>query len=432
MQQKLSMSPDFVVRPMAKEAERRTYRRYAHITFNPAGDIEAATERRMAFAEQQASFRAELTRGAFLGDTFLGGYNIAERMLCVGPACASKLLTSCLGAVVTLPEHRQQGVAVAMLNDAISFAQANKHALLLLHGIPNFYHRFGFMDVIEEAEHTISRQLIEAQPASSYTVRHATPDDAPALLDMYQRHYGFYTGSFERDETYQKHFIRYRTSTAPVLTLDTNNAPRGYMMLFQHPDAYHIFEVAADDWEATLALLQHSLQLNMQINSEYSQVSWPLPLNSPTFFLLSDHLHVLTTISHKPNAGWMARIGDTHMLVEAMIPAWKAYWLNRPHSLEWSGTLALSIEDAGYAGISHFLLGLDSTGVYLLDQMTSTTHAAHTVKVSQQVFLQLIFGHRPISWAAKQEGQHIPEHIQPILAALFPTGNTWLSGSDAF
>lgn len=432
MQQKLTSSPDFTVRPMTDADERRIYRRLAHITFNHPADIEAATERRMVFAEQQAAFRPELTRGAFLGNTFLGGYNIAERKLCISPSCSSRLLTTCIGAVVTLPEYRKQGIAVAMLNDAIAFAQTHKHTLLLLHGIPNFYHRFGFVDVLEDVEHIVSRQLIEAQPASPYIIRVATPDDTPALLDMYQRHYSSYTGSFERDETYQKHLLRHRFNTPPIVTLDANNTPRGYMLLLQHGNTYDAIEVATDDWSATLALLQHHLNINVQTNNEYQEISWPLPLNSRTFYMLADRIHTVTRISHKPDAGWMARVGDVPSLVEAMIPAWKIHWLHRPHTLEWSGTLAISIDDAGYSGISHFLLGLDATGVYLLDQMTSTTHAAQSVRVSQQIFMQLIFGHRPVSWAARQKGQHIPENIQPVLDALFPTGNGFIPGSDAF
>lgn len=432
MQPKLTASPDFTVRPMTERDERRIYRRLAHITFNHPANIEAATERRMDFAEQQAAFRPELTRGAFLGNTFLGGYNIAERKLCISPSCSSRLLTTCIGAVVTLPEYRQQGVAVAMLHDAIAFAQTHKHALLLLHGIPDFYHRFGFVDVLEDIEHTVSRQLIEAQPVSPYTVREATLDDAPVLLDMYQRHYGSYTGSFERDETYQKHHLRYRSSVTPVLALDTHNTPQGYMLLFRRENDYDAYEVAANDWSATLALLQHHLNINIQLNNDYNETSWPLPLDSHTFYVLADNIHTVTHISHKPNAGWMARVGNVSTLIEAMIPAWKTHWLHRPHALEWSGTLGISIDDTGYSGISHFLLGLDATGVYLLDQMTSTTHAAHTVRVSQQIFMQLLFGHRPVSWAARQIGQHIPENIQPVLDALFSTGNGFIPGSDAF
>ena len=432
MQQKITASPDFTVRPMTDADERRIYRRFAHITFNHPVDIEAATDRRMAFTEQQATYRPELTRGAFLGNTFLGGYNIAERKLCISPSCSSHLLTTCIGAVVTLPEYRQRGIAVAMLNDAIAFAQTHKHALLLLHGIPNFYHRFGFVDVLEDIEHTISRQLIEAQPTSPYTIRNATPDDTPVLLDIYKRHYGSYTGSFGRDETYQKHLIRHRFNTSPAVVLDTNNIPRGYIVLLKGGEGYDAIEVAADDWLATLALLQHHLHINVELNNEYQEISWPLPLNSRTFYMLADSIHTETRISHTPDAGWMARVGDVPTLVEAMIPAWKTHWLNRSHTLEWSGTLAISIDDAGYSGVSHFLLGLDATGVYLLDQMTSTTHAAHTVRISQQMFMQLIFGHRPVSWAARQQGQHIPENIQPILNALFPTGNGFIPGSDAF
>ena len=54
------------------------------------------------------------------------------------------------------------------------------------------------------------------------------------------------------------------------------------------------------------------------------------------------------------------------------------------------------------------------------------------VRFSQQVFAQLVFGFRPVTWAAMQAGQHVPDELVPILDVLFPHKQSWIAGSDYF
>jgi hypothetical protein len=54
------------------------------------------------------------------------------------------------------------------------------------------------------------------------------------------------------------------------------------------------------------------------------------------------------------------------------------------------------------------------------------------VRFAQQVFTQLIFGFRPVTWAAVQVGQHIPDEIVPVLDVLLPLKKSWIAGSDYF
>ena len=58
----------------------------------------------------------------------------------------ARLLTGCIGAVVTYPDHRHLGVATALMHDALAYAQSHHYALLLLDGIPKFYYRYGYDD----------------------------------------------------------------------------------------------------------------------------------------------------------------------------------------------------------------------------------------------------------------------------------------------
>ena len=80
------------------------------------------------------------------------------------------MIIGCIGGVYTRAEFRNQGVATALMHDAIEYAQAHKYSLLLLDGIPNFYHRYGYCDVYDLSTQEINRRAILALPEGSYTV----------------------------------------------------------------------------------------------------------------------------------------------------------------------------------------------------------------------------------------------------------------------
>lgn len=151
-------------------------------------------------------YREEQVRSAYRDGKQLGGYRIYERMLRVG---AARLLTGCVGGIYTRAEVRNQGVATALMRDALAYAQAHDYALLLLDGIPKFYHRYGYCDIYYLSTQQLDRQAILALPQSSYTVRQATTDDAASLLALYERQFGPYTGSFERSLEQQAHWIHH-------------------------------------------------------------------------------------------------------------------------------------------------------------------------------------------------------------------------------
>lgn len=422
MSLKHAESPDFVIRPLQTPAERDAYYMLALQTFHSDVDAVEALPRRRRFVENNPTFQAHSLRGAFLGNTLLGGCHVDERVLRIGSA---RLLTGCIGSVVTDAEHRNQGVAAALLRDVVIYAQEHSYALLLLDGIGQFYHRFGFIDVFDPTIHTIENKVIQAQAASPYSVRQATFEDIPALLELYQRHYASYPAAFERGRVFQERLFHDRGWMKPYLAINSKGMVHGHIMLNVQPQIPAAYEVAADDWDATLALLQqHARLVQDRPAEENSTISWPLPTNSYTYYLLSDRFQVRSQVTHTPDADWMARIGHLPTLIDALLPLWNERW--QQHSPIRSGVLALTIEDTS------FLLGADAMGIHLLDPMTSSAYAARQIKVSQQVLTQLLFGYRPVSWAIKQQGQIIAEDLHSILDILFPQTPAWIAGSDAF
>ncbi len=92
---------------------------------------------------------------------------------------------------------------------ALAYARQHGYPLLLLDGIPKFYHRYGFCDVYDLSTQEMDRQAIQALSASPYAVRQARPEDAASLLALYERQFGSYTGSFARSLEHQMHWMRH-------------------------------------------------------------------------------------------------------------------------------------------------------------------------------------------------------------------------------
>lgn len=377
-------------------------------------------------------FRPEQLRGAFRGETQLGGYMIYERIMRMG---AAEISTGCIGIVVAHPEQRKQGVATTLMQDAIQFARSRKHALLLLDGIPKFYYRYGYADVIDMSVVDIDRSAILAQKPGAYTIRPATADDAGDVLALYNRHYSGYTGSFVRSLEQQTYYLQ-RQRTTLLLAVAQDGTIQGYMAL---PAGNVVYEVAADNWGALLALL-HSHAQELEGDPEKpTSLRYRLPPTSPMMQWLIDELEVPDTsrwedpsfewavrseTPHHRYAGWMARLISLPMLMQAIVPELQARW--RRALASWQGEIALSV------GEEVSVLHIDGRELRLGDVVSVVGEGVHSVKFSPQVFTQVVFGFRPVELAVNSDPQEIADDVRSALSILFPTGHAWMTRSDSF
>ncbi len=407
----ITSSPDFVIRSLTTAAEIEAFYWLNAQVFRPNHDTALMATRRRRFITEAPDFHPEQLRGAFLGTTYLGGYRIPAFTVQMGPA---RLRIGGIGAV-----------AAALMRDAITYATQRRHALLLLDGIANFYAQFGYVNVLDSLTHAMASQEVHAHAPSPCTVRPATLDDAPALLALHQRHYGSYFGFFDRTQEWQEHFLRHRFIFAeepPVMVLTPDDEPCGYLLPFQgRTPAYHVLEVAADDWPATLALLQYHARLVEQMPDPPKELLWPLPPNSSTLYLLADNVAVRSETHRVLNVGWMARPAHVPTLLHALIPLWQERM--QRHTLAWSGILALEVDN------TTCYLEVRSGTLRMRESLSATVE---TVRLTSHVFLQLLFGYRPLMWADNQPAQWIPAPLLPLLAILFPQVPAWIAGSDSY
>ncbi len=408
-------------------------------SFSPDPLPEDAAARRLHRLTTFPGYRQEQVRSAYRGDEQLGGYRIFERLLRVGDA---RLATGCIGGVYTRAEVRNQGVATALMHDAIAYAQAHAYAFLLLDGIPKFYHRYGFCDVYDLSAQELDRQAVLALPESPYTVRPATLDDAASLLALYEHHFGPYTGSFARSIEQQIHWLQHLAPEKLWLACDPAGQVRGYLSLAvtQARGPFYLagtrlWEISVNDWPAAVALLHYHTRL-VERQPASAPFLYSVPPTSPLAHWMAENLEVVDISNwdspifgwavreqtfHHRDAGWMARLVSLPALTRAMLPAWQIRW--QRSLARWSGDIALMVGDETFA------LRLAGADLQLLE---TPGNSAHTLSLTPQAFTQVVFGYTPIA-RVMQLGEHtLPDDLAHVLTILFPTGQSWIPASDWF
>jgi predicted N-acetyltransferase YhbS len=425
------------IRPARTPDELRTYvEGYVQVaqSFSPDPLPQDIAARRLDRLTTLPGFRLEQVRCASRDGEYVGGCHIAERWLRIG---AARLLTGCIGGVYTLAHARKQGVASALMQDAMTYAQARGYALLLLDGIPKFYHRYGYFDVYDLSVLELDHAAILALPPGPYRVRQAQLADAPALLALSERHAGPAFGSFERSLKQQLHWQSHLVPEQLWLALDAAGGIRGYLFFFgaQARGPFflagtELWELVVDDWPATVALLQE------QTRRAEAPCLYSVPPGSSVARWLIDHLEVgetntwdwpvfgwavrEQTFRHR-DAGWMARLVSLPAVLRAILPEWQARW--QRSLAHWSGEISFVV------GEDSFTMRLDGPDLSLLDAPGSS---APPLVVAPQAFIQAIFGYHPIASLIRSNGPPLASDLVTVLSILFPLGEIWIAPSDWF
>ena len=413
------------LRTIEGDAERNAFFRLAAATFAGGETAEMVEAWRALMLDGPNASRFHLI-GAFRDGAYLGGYAMDERTIRIGKA---KLRCGFIGAVVAHPDFRRQGVAGELMRGSLDLARSRGLHLVILNGLAEFYDQFGYVDMFDPTECAVDLSAIAHLPASPYRLRPATVADAPALIELYDRHLGRYAASTERhreDEAFRLAFmdrLQEQKSTVPpdhtVVAEDESGRIRGYCAIPWGPFQFFGHEVAADDWPALLAFLHHSSSIAGR-QEDQTEIQFPLPPQSAMAFDLADHLPVRLTSTQQPRAGWMARIVDLPGAVDALQPAWNARW--RQANLEQKSTVSLAIDGDAW------LITLGPEGV----DVTRGTTTAETLYLSLRQWTQVIFGFRPITWVVAQQEDPVPADLLQAFEALFPPIEPWIAPLDGF
>lgn len=132
-------------------------------------------------SQRYPGFRREHTRIACLGDHVVSALRISTDTILLGE---SRLKMGGIGWVTTAKEYRGKGLCRRLMEDALDCMRRSNYHVSMLFGIPDFYHRFGYVTAL--ADYSITMDTVEGLKFGSVLrIRSAKPGDIPALQKVH-------------------------------------------------------------------------------------------------------------------------------------------------------------------------------------------------------------------------------------------------------
>jgi predicted acetyltransferase len=398
------------VRSPETDEERRTIARQAAETFRPQ-----ATERAVRFwldvLPNEPGYHPGRQRVVEAQGQLVSHLRVVDREMQFGLAT---LRMGGICALVTSPEQRGRGYAHALMQDTVNHLTEQGFDLTCLNGIPGFYQRFGYTNVMPYRQMRVRVQDALAL-SSPLSVRPLTPDDGLALAELYHRCWRQRVGALVRDEA----MWRWELSNPRegVVVVGENGRVRGYA--FYGREVNWAAEAVAADADAVAALLRSLAQRAQEAGEDAIYVKQPA---DASFVRLARTLCGMEVAEQtSPGAGWQGRLLNIESAFTKLEPELSDRLARSPY-VGWRGSLRLETE---IGGISLFV---DRSGVHV-----STLPKTQSICLMPQARLtQLLFGYVTVAEAAVAPGSSIPYTASPIMAALFPPTVAYIAGLDWF
>lgn len=341
----------------------------------------------------------------------LSSLNVIDRKMRIGRA---RIKVGGVLGVETDEKHRCKGYATRVMNSALDRMTRERYGMSVLHGIRDFYHRFGYAPVVPDSRLYIPTDDLK-RARRSFPVRKMRALDAPAVRNLYNRlnsrrngthvrpsYWTFFEGSFRVLREHPK-------PCKAVVCLDTGGRLLGYAAMAYNADRYAVSEIEGSSRCALESIARHIGE--SALRRGIKEVEFRLPPDH-LFGRVCLHLGGRWEIDVPRNHGRMARIIDIDALFAALMPESR----KRAEGLAWDGKLVLESE------LGSVSLGLSGSG----------KDAAVHVFIPQMVLSQLVLGYSDVDTARHLDGVKIPGRALGMLRTLFPLRNPYLWWSDRF
>lgn len=310
---KVRQKSDFVVKPVEYEEELRL-----------ANDLMAKSHTPNYFTaknwfsnhgEGYPGYRKEHTRIALRNGELAGALRLTTDTMRLGEA---RLKMGGLGWVTSAPRHRHKGVCTLLMEDSLRYMADHGYHVSMLFGIPNFYHRFGYVTVL--ADYSIVLDAFEAA-ANGATPRHrpVKPGDIPALQKIHAANDAGVPCSLLRSSAHFSNRWDF-FKDAIVFTNDSGKVV-GYLQAREAGEEIVVEEVGVRDstvFDDVLAACSHMAQ-----ESFAARIRFLVPPGHPISQFLTTYPSVHETRRVREQGGMMTcvNIGET---LESMTPEWES------------------------------------------------------------------------------------------------------------
>ena len=180
-------------------------------------------KQRMDYQTKSPYFKPEHSRIAREKGKIMGHTSIIEKYIRVGGA---EVKIAGIGDVYTHPDARGKHVATHLMNDALAYMKQNHYPLSMLYGIPNFYHKFGYIEAMGDFKVFVPLKNV-AHVRSETSLRPCRESDIPAINRLYNQATRERTGAVIRAP---ESWFNIANPKELYVTVDSRDKATGYVI----------------------------------------------------------------------------------------------------------------------------------------------------------------------------------------------------------
>jgi len=347
------------------------------------------------------------------GDTSLSRCWVVDVVMRIG---SRPVRAGGIGEVGTLPEYRNKGLSRRVMEASVRLMRREGYPISFLHGIPDFYDKFGYITCMAEHDLTLDTRDAERAPRGM-KIRKLRKADLPQIARMYNRDNARRTASAVRDPRQWSGFQRgtwWGVPAAVRVVVDARDRIGGYVVLDEVKDRCRAAEVGGVGEEVFAAILHFLARRAVELRRE--AISMFIPADHP-FAVYCRQYGCQDNTQYPRNGGGMGQIIDLAACMGAILPVLAERWGpgDRGESLGirtgiGSGTLQwrrgeLVLEEGAGAGC---------------------------VRLRQQHLMQLLMGYVRVEDLAHAGSIGMPRGKRALLDRLFPMQHAQLWWADRF
>lgn len=336
-----------------------------------------------------------------------------------------------IAGVWTAEQHRKKGYASRVMVAAIAEMERRSYDVSVLFGIPDFYHRYGYVVFSANVVCEVETGSLALPRSKGFRVIPVTGKDLPRIVRIFAESNVHRSGSCVRPRGWVPRHSRPGDGwRMPRMGGDTDRRPgrafvvrggRGEVVGYAAFDAQArkitVSEVGGTNRAAYPAMLRRIRQEAEKVRAD--KVRFCLPADEP-FGEYLNRFEATWTINYPTNSGAMARIIGLTSTLDMMCPT-----LER--------RLGAAGADLPPQGLT-LMTDIGSLSLHTRKGVVVTSGESSRIRVrcSQTTLCQLLFGYRSAEDLAVAGELNIGKRWLPLVSTLFPKGNPYVWWGDRF
>ena len=357
-------------------------------------------------------FQREHTRIALWHGELAGALRVTTHTIRIGEA---RLKTGGLGWITTESRHRHRGVARELMCDTLNYLKGQQYHLSMLFGIPNFYHRFGFVSSLAEYAALVPVTEEVMVPHAPYRTRPGKPGDIQAIQKIHYADDAEVACSHVRSSAHITNKWEHWKSVR-VLT-DEVGKVLAYFLPHRLEDEILVEESGVSDRSWCGAVTHAAAAMAME--ECVSKIRFAGPPTHPLIQYLHQYKSTHEMRIHRDEGGMMAFVNLGEAL-ESMIPEWESRLL-RSAVRDVRTEFTLLIERKPYRVRAN-------RGAVDIDG----TNGKNKVSLTPQELIHLLTGYGFLPEILELKRRMLTPPARAFLEAVFPTRTPYVWAVDRF